>query len=64
MSLTPPNVQFSLRHIDAVGGDTVHLIATNVAAPFRIECVPKSSGLMPSAINSFLWIFSMSLKFY
>ena len=64
MSLTPPNVQFSLRHIDTIGGETVHPVATNVTEPFRIGCVPKSSGLMPSAINTFLQIFTTWLKVF
>ena len=49
---TPGIAQFARRQIDAMGGLAVLPVETCVAAPFRIECVPKSDGEMPSDANS------------
>ena len=51
MSFGPPNFQLIHRQIDAIGGKTVHLVATKVSAPFQIGCVPKLLGVILSAIN-------------
>ena len=40
------------RQMEAIGGLAVLPVETCVAAPFRIECVPKSSGVMPRDANS------------
>jgi len=42
-----PNVQPALLLIAAIGGAAVLPLAAYVAAPFRILCVPKSSGVAP-----------------
>ena len=52
LSFSHPNVQFVWRKIDAIGGDTVHPVSTNVADPFLMEFVPKSSTLTPRHSNS------------
>ena len=45
-----------------MGDYTVYPLATNIASPFSFNCVPKYSGLIPSVIYPFLWIFTTSLK--
>ena len=52
LSFTPTKIQQARRHIEAIGGDTVHSIETNVTVPFRIERVPKFSGHIPGGTRA------------
>ena len=56
LSFTNTNVEFVWRQIGTIGGDTVQPVATNLAAPCLMKCVPKYSTLIPRNSNSYWWV--------
>jgi len=53
--MTPGIFQLARMQIEAIGGDEVIPLAMCVAAPLRMECVPKLLGLKPRSMNDCLY---------
>ena len=62
LSFNSTTFQFAQRQIDSIGRDTEQPVATNVAAPFLMEFVPKYSTLMPRHSDSDQLVRTTSLN--